>query len=307
MSKFEYLTNFGIFLKKMGIIQLYSRLVKFEHTVFALPFAFTGFFMALEQETAEFNLRLLFLVLLCMVFARNAAMAFNRYLDRKFDGLNPRTALREIPAGLLKPGPVLWFVVLNAVFFITTTWFINTLCFYLSPVALFVILFYSYTKRFTPLCHFVLSLGLAIAPVGAYLAVAGQFSLVPVMLGIAVFFWVSGFDIIYALQDIEFDRQTRLRSVPEFLGRHRALKVARLVHLFSLSAIIAVALLIPGNFLHWAGSLIFGLLLFYQHTVVKADDLRRVNLAFFTMNGIASVVYGGLMIAGYLISPPFWF
>ncbi len=156
----------------------YSRLVKFEHTIFALPFALIGFFFALQQNQSSLSLKLLILVLLCMVFARNAAMGFNRFLDREFDKQNPRTALREIPAGILEPKSVLLFVILNAVLFIITTFFINQLCFYLSPVALFVILFYSYTKRFTPLCHFVLSLGLAIAPVGAYLAVARQIRLV---------------------------------------------------------------------------------------------------------------------------------
>jgi len=159
----------------MGSIGNYSKQVKFEHTIFALPFALIGFFFVLEQKNSSLSFRLLILVLLCMVFARNTAMGLNRFLDREFDKLNPRTALRKIPAGILKSKSVLFFVIINVILFIATTWFINSLCFYLSPVALFVILFYSYTKRFTPLCHFVLSLGLAIAPMGAYLAVAGKF------------------------------------------------------------------------------------------------------------------------------------
>jgi 4-hydroxybenzoate polyprenyltransferase len=279
----------------------YSRLVKFEHTIFALPFALIGFFMALEEESATLSLKVLILVLLCMVFARNAAMGFNRYLDREYDKLNPRTAVREIPAGVLEPKSVLVFVIANALLFIITTWFINNLCFYLSPVALFVILFYSYTKRFTPLCHFVLSLGLAIAPVGAYLAVAGNFKWLPIVLGLVVFFWVSGFDIIYALQDEDFDKEQKLKSVPSLLGKKSALLVARVVHLFSALLVIAMALLIPANYLQWIGSVAFIMLLFYQHTLVQHNNLKKVNLAFFTTNGIASVVYGGLIIFGYIL------
>ena len=172
----------------MDFLKNYSRLVKFEHTIFALPFALLGFFFAVKQDNASLSLKLLILVVLCMVFARNAAMGFNRWLDREFDKLNPHTSIREIPSGILKPGSVFFFVIVNVLLFITTTWFINRLCFYLSPVALFVILFYSYTKRFTPLCHFVLSLGLAIAPAGTYLAVTGKFGWLPIMLGIIVFF-----------------------------------------------------------------------------------------------------------------------
>lgn len=279
----------------------YSRLVKFEHTIFALPFALTGFFFALKQDSTNLSIKLLILVLLCMVFARNAAMGFNRFLDREFDKLNPRTALREIPAGVLEPKSVLLFVILNALFFVVTTWFINSLCFYLSPVALFVILFYSYTKRFTPLCHFVLSLGLAIAPMGAYLAVAGKFDWLPLMLSFVVFFWVSGFDIIYALQDEDFDKNLNLKSIPSLMGRKRALDLARIIHFCSAIFVVTVAILTPANWLHIIGAVSFTGLLFYQHTIVKPDDLSRVNFAFFTTNGIASVIYGVFVIAGLLI------
>jgi 4-hydroxybenzoate polyprenyltransferase len=275
----------------------YSRLVKFEHTIFALPFALTGFFFAIRQDSSNISIKLLILVLLCMVFARNAAMGFNRFLDREFDKLNPRTAFREIPAGILEPKSVLLFVILNALFFIVTTWFINLLCFFLSPVALFVILFYSYTKRFTPLCHFVLSLGLAIAPMGAYLAVAGKFDWLPLMLSFVVFFWVSGFDIIYALQDEDFDKNLNLKSIPSILGKTRALQLAKIIHLCSAIFVVVVAILTPANWLHIIGAFVFTALLGYQHTLVKPDDLSRVNLAFFTTNGIASVIYGLFIIA----------
>ena len=279
----------------------YSRLVKFEHTLFALPFALTGFFLAMRQDSADLSIKLLILVLLCMVFARNAAMGFNRFLDREFDKLNPRTALREIPAGVLEPKSVLLFVILNSLFFIATTWFINSLCFFLSPVALFVILFYSYTKRFTPLCHFVLSLGLAIAPMGAYLAVAGKFDWLPLMLSFVVFFWVSGFDIIYALQDEDFDKDLNLKSIPSLIGKKRALQLAKIIHFCSAIFVVIVAILTPANWLHIIGAVIFTALLAYQHTLVKPDDLNRVNLAFFTTNGIASVIYGLFVIAGLWI------
>ncbi len=279
----------------------YSRLVKFEHTIFALPFALAGFFLGMQQESADLSIRLLIMVLLCMVFARNAAMGFNRFLDREFDKLNPRTASREIPAGVLEPKSVLLFVVFNALFFIVTTWFINSLCFYLSPVALFVILFYSYTKRFTPLCHFVLSLGLAIAPMGAYLAVAGKFDWLPLMLSLVVFFWVSGFDIIYALQDEDFDRNLNLKSIPLLFGKKQALDLAKTVHVISAVFVVIVAVLTPANWPHITGAFVFTGLLAYQHTLVKPNDLSKVNLAFFTTNGIASLIYGLLVIVGLYI------
>ena len=285
----------------MGNLSNYSKLVKFEHTIFAMPFALIGFFFALEQNGASISFKLLGLVLLCMVFARNAAMGFNRYLDRKIDKLNPRTAVREIPAGILSPKSVLFFVILNSILFVVATWFINSLCFYLSPVALFVILFYSFTKRFTPLCHFVLSLGLAIAPVGAYLAVAGKFDWLPVVTGFIVFFWVSGFDIIYALQDEEFDKGLKLKSIPTLFGKKQALNLSKFLHFFTAISVILVAILTPANWVHLIGSVVFIGLLFYQHTLVKHNDLSKVNIAFFTTNGIASVIYGLFVIAGLFV------
>ncbi len=285
----------------MGKLATYSKLVKFEHTLFALPFALIGFFFALEKDGGSISFKLLILVVLCMVFARNAAMGFNRFLDRNIDKLNPRTALREIPAGILKPNSVLVFVIINTALFIVATWFINALCFYLSPVALFVILFYSYTKRFTPLCHFVLSLGLAIAPVGAYLAVAGKFDWLPLLLSAVVFFWVSGFDIIYALQDEDFDKSLKLKSVPALLGKRRALNLAKVIHATAAIFVVLVAVFTPANWLHIIGSVVFIGLLFYQHTLVRHNDLTKINLAFFTTNGIASVIYGIFVIVALFI------
>lgn len=276
-------------------------LVKFAHTIFALPFALLGFFMATLDSGHGLSMRLFVLVLLCMVFARSAAMGFNRYLDRHIDGKNPRTSMREIPAGLVSPRSALLFVLLNSAFFIATAYFINSLCFYLSPLALLVVLGYSYTKRFTALCHFVLGLGLSLAPIGAYLAVMGGFSLIPLLYSGAVLLWVSGFDIIYALQDDEFDRSLNLYSIPAALGRRGALRLSSLLHLGSAALIILAAYLLflqyPAfGWLHWLAAAIFIGLLVYQHTLVKPNDLSRVNLAFFTTNGIASLVFGLLVI-----------
>lgn len=280
-------------------------LVKFSHTIFALPFALVGFTLA-SLEQGQITPRLLVLVVLCMVFARSAAMAFNRYLDRDIDKINPRTAVREIPAGVISARSALIFVVANCLLFIGATWFINPLCFALSPIALLVVLGYSYTKRFTYLCHFVLGLGLALAPVGAYLAVAGQFAWLPVVYGLVVLFWVSGFDIIYALQDDEFDRSQALWSVPARLGRSRALQLSNILHFLSalllLGAVYGQQQQWPDfGWLHWLGALTFVGLLIYQHTLVKIDDLSKVNLAFFTTNGLASLIFGAFVIADGLI------
>lgn len=288
-------------------VKEFLSLVKFSHTIFAMPFALTGFFMAATQSPEGLNWRLLALVVLCMVFARSAAMAFNRWLDRDIDASNPRTAIREIPAGIISAPSALWFVVVNGLLFVGCTFFINRLCFYLSPVALAVILGYSYTKRFTWLCHFVLGLGLSLAPVGAYLAVSGAFAWAPVVLGAAVLTWVAGFDVIYALQDESFDRSKSLYSVPVWLGRAKALRLSEAVHLCSAALIVTAVVLTQqsgGGSLRlspiWLGVLIFLGMLIYQHRLVKPNDLSRVNLAFFTTNGIASLLFGFFAIVDLL-------
>jgi 4-hydroxybenzoate polyprenyltransferase len=305
----------------MTKVRSYLSLIKFAHTIFAMPFALIGFCLGLthvgigtdvieEQPVVivkEFpsgiqTLKLLLLVIFCMVFARSAAMAFNRYLDRRWDALNPRTAIREIPKGIITPKNALIFTIANCVLFITTTWFINRICFYLSPVALAVVLGYSYTKRFTPLCHLILGLGLSLAPIGAYLAVTGVFNLLPVLFSFAVLFWVSGFDIIYALQDVEFDQSQSLYSIPAWLGKEKALRVSEILHLLSASAVIAAGKLGHFGVLYWIGVLIFIGCLVYQHSIVKPNDLRRVNLAFMTTNGIASVVFAIFVIADLFVN-----
>ncbi len=282
-------------------VENYLSLVKFSHTIFALPFALLGFSLATIHHSDTLSVKLLVLVVLCMLFARNAAMSFNRWADRDIDEVNPRTAQREIPARIIRQQSALTFCLINALLFVAATWFINPLCFYLSPAALMVILGYSLTKRFTALSHFVLGLGLALAPTGAYLAVTGTFDWIPVIISLSVLCWVSGFDIIYALQDDEFDRENRLRSIPVLLGRKKALLLSLLLHI--LTAFLLVAAGIEGNFkaIYWIGLAIFSFLLFYQHTIVKYNDLRRVNLAFFTLNGIASILFSLFAITDLLL------
>ena len=272
-------------------IKNFLSLVKFSHTIFAMPFAFIGYFLAIHQTQYGFEWKLLGLVVLCMVFARNAAMAFNRFVDREIDSKNPRTALREIPAGIIKAKSAVFFVIINSLLFIATTYFINTLTFRLSPIALLVVLGYSLTKKFTALCHIILGLGLSLAPIGAYLAVTGEFALIPVIYSVVVLMWVSGFDIIYALQDLDFDKEERLKSLPVFFGKRGALLASVLLHIVSAAGVLVAGYLASFGLVYWAGAIIFIGLLFYQHTLVKADDLSRVNVAFFTTNGIASVIF----------------
>ena len=280
----------------MNKILLYSSLVKFEHTIFAMPFALIGFFLAVMVTDQVHFWKLLVEIVLSMVFARNAAMGFNRYLDRRFDGLNPRTAQREIPAGLVSAPKALTFVVINAILFGLVAWKINPLCFALSPVALLVILGYSFTKRITPLCHFVLSLGLSLAPIGAWLAVTGAFAVTPLLFSGVVFFWVSGFDIIYACQDVEFDQQYRLQSIPVLLGVKNGLRISISLHVLTLIFVVMAGLKLEANWIFWLGAALFAVLMGYQHLIVKADDLSRVNLAFGTTNGIAGVVFAAFVI-----------
>jgi len=297
------------------MVKNYLSLIKFSHTIFAMPFAMIGFFLGvmhkwptLHQTTGWANgdyrgaLALkFFLVLLCMVFARSAAMAFNRWLDKHFDARNLRTAIREIPAGIISANNALLFVILNCIAFVVVTWFINLLCFALSFVALFIVLFYSYTKRFTALCHLILGLGLALAPIGAFLAVTGEFGLIPVLLSFTVFCWVSGFDIIYALQDEKFDRSQQLHSIPVWLGARNALRFSEVLHSLAAALVLAIGLLAQLHWLYWLGAAIFVGMLLFQHSIVKYNDLSRVNLAFMTANGIASLAFAVFVISDLLI------
>jgi 4-hydroxybenzoate polyprenyltransferase len=306
-------------------VKNYLSLIKFSHTIFAMPFALIGFFLGTKAvqpvvsvmpdwyklifpegytgvylSTYQLIIKLL-LIIACMVFARSAAMAFNRYLDSQYDAQNPRTAIREIPAGTIKSSNALWFVVICSLLFMATTIFINRICFFLSPIALFVILFYSYTKRFTALCHLVLGVGLALAPIGAYVAVTGVFNLLPILFSCTVLCWVSGFDIIYALQDEAFDKKNQLHSIPAWLGKHRALRVSQALHLLAIGCLVTAGLLYSWGIWYWIGVAVFGGLLVFQHSLVKPNDLGRVNMAFFTTNGIASVVFAAFVITDLLL------
>ncbi len=279
----------------------YLSLIKFSHTVFALPFAAIGLALGAHDGLLPLTWRIGLAVLVCMVAARSAAMAFNRYLDRSFDARNPRTATREIPAGTISARNALLFTIASSVVFVLSALAINPLCAMLSPVALFVVLFYSYTKRFTPLCHLVLGVGLGLAPIGAYLAVTGHFALVPVLFSCIVFTWVSGFDIIYALQDEDFDREQGLHSIPEALGGKNALAVSRLLHTISAALVIIAGLLGPFSLIYWLAAAVFIGLLIYQHRLVSPADLSRVDLAFGTTNGRASVLFAiGVIAALYI-------
>ena len=274
----------------------YLSLVTFSHTIFAMPFAFIGFFLAVTTTSYRFEWVKLGLMVLCMVFARNSAMAFNRYLDRNIDAKNPRTKVRDIPAGRISPTAALTFTLINCTLFIVTTWFINRLCFYLSPVALLVVLGYSATKRFTALCHLVLGLGLSLAPIGAYLVVTGHFALLPIFFSLSVLCWVSGFDIIYALQDEDFDRNEHLHSIPAWLGKVNALRLSTLLHVFSATFIVMPVLFTTVGWPYYIGIAFFCAMLIYQHRLVKPNDLSRVNFAFMTTNGIASVVFAAFFL-----------
>ena len=300
-------------MKKIG---KYLSLIKFSHTIFALPFALVGFVMGVffldDGSTAQAGIDILLqyatqhplvfmYILACMIFARSAAMAFNRYLDREFDAKNPRTAIREIPRGVISPSSALRFTILNAILFVGAAYLINITCFLLSPIALLVILGYSYTKRFTSLCHIVLGTGLALAPAGAFIAVTETIDPSVVLLSLAVIGWVSGFDIIYSLQDDSFDTEHGLYSIPSALGRRNALLLSRILHTITVVLIFTASYLFGFEYLYTIGAVIFSGLLFYQQSIVKSDDLSRVNIAFMTANGIASVIFAIFAITDLLI------
>ena len=274
-------------------------LVKFEHTLFALPFALLSAFLAARGVPAG---RTLLWILVAMVGARSAAMAFNRIADRSIDAANPRTRSREIPAGVISIPQASLFCAGAAALLGVAAWQLNPLCFALSPVALALILGYSFTKRFTWGAHLFLGVSLAIAPVGAWIAVTGSLAPLPFLLGLAVVFWVAGFDVIYSLQDESFDRARGLRSIPVAIGPRRALLVAASFHVLALLFFLAVYVLARGGIVFGAGVLVAGGFLVRQHRLVSPQDLSRVNAAFFTANGWLSVVFSLLGIVDVLLN-----
>lgn len=299
----------------MSKFKNYLSLIKFSHTIFAMPFALLGFFIGifyLHRDTENrwsliksyfaSNYGVFVFIVLCMIFARSAAMAFNRYLDREFDAKNPRTAIREIPSGIISAGNALRFTLINILFFCTSAYMINMTCFLLSPIALLVILGYSYTKRFTTLCHLVLGLGLSLAPAGAFIAVTETMIPPVLLLSCSVLGWVAGFDIIYSLQDDQFDASQGLFSIPSRLGRKKALKISRGLHLLTAICIFTAGLLFDFHLIYYIGTSLFIGLLIFQQSVVKVNDLSKVNIAFMTANGIASIVFSIFAITDLIIN-----
>ncbi len=282
------------------MIKKFSNLVVFSHTIFAMPFALIGFALAIKSTSAPFSWLLLLQVVGCMIFARNTAMGFNRWADRDIDAKNERTANREIPAQRVSPREAMIFVVVNALLFVATACTINPLTAQLSPVALFVVLIYSYCKRFTAAAHLVLGLGLAIAPVGAYIAVSGSFALAPCVLSAVVLTWTAGFDVIYALQDAEFDRREGLHSIPSKFSAKGALAISALLHLVSATALIYFAYLLPRSAWITVGTALFIAIIAIEHLLVTPTRQRNIGIAFGTLNGIASLTLAGLTILGLL-------
>jgi 4-hydroxybenzoate polyprenyltransferase len=279
----------------MGTIRSFLELIRFSHTVFALPFAL--FSAALAWREAPFRWRDLLGILVCMVFARSAAMAFNRLIDRDIDAANPRTAKRHLPAGLIGIRATVLFTVICSLGFIAATaiFLPNRWPLILSGPVLLFLLGYSYAKRFTSWCHYWLSAALMLAPIAAWIAIRGNIAWPPVLLAAVVFFWVGGFDIIYAAQDADFDRERKLHSLPARLGVSRALKLAAFSHFLAILCLLALWSVAHLGTLFLIGVLAVAALLIYEHSIVRADDLSRVNVAFFQVNAVISL---GLLAVG---------
>ncbi len=267
-------------------IQLYLRMVKFSHSIFALPFAFTS---ALIASRGIPDGKTLFWIIIAMVSARTAAMGLNRIIDKEIDRINPRTANREIPSGKIKPYEAMVFVIVSLAILILSASMLNPLCLRLSPLAIAFIVLYSYTKRFTWLSHFILGITISAAPIGAWIAITGSFDYRILPLGIAVIFWLAGFDILYALQDIDFDRFHGLFSIPSRFGIRTSIIISRLCHLITWSLLFYTGMVWHLSYLYYIGITITAGLFIYEHRLVRTDDLSRLNIAFFNMNGYISV------------------
>jgi len=273
--------------RALSKVAVMLEMIKFEHTVFALPFALTSAILADGLP----SLRVLGWILVAMIGARTSAMAFNRLVDLEYDRLNPRTASRALPTGVLSAAEVWAFTVVAAGIFVLAAWMLNPLAFALSPVALLIIFGYSYTKRFTTLSHLVLGLALGIAPTGAWIAVTGRIDPAPIILSGAVVFWTAGFDIIYALQDLEFDSRLGLFSIPSALGPRKGLAISRLFHALSAVLLLVFGIVLGLGAVYYAGVALVAVLLAYEQSLVKPDDFSKVNVAFFNTNGLVSVGY----------------
>ncbi len=286
------------FVKKTRLI---LEMIKFEHSIFALPFALISAILAARTQPHGLQPRVLAWIVCAMVGARSAAMSFNRLADAEIDAQNPRTAKRHLPAGLLTRAQVWLFLAASVALFEIAAWNLNRLCFLLSPIALFFVLGYSYTKRFTWLCHLFLGFAIGIGPVGAWLAITGTFSLIPILLGAVVMLWIGGFDIIYALQDYDFDVASPLFSLPKAIGKPRALLISRLMHLAMIALLLIIGNLYGLHSLYFLGVAVVAALIAYEQSLVKPDDLRHVNLAFFTLNGWVSICLFGFVLLDSLV------
>ncbi|MBZ4643219.1 MAG: 4-hydroxybenzoate polyprenyltransferase [Deferribacteres bacterium] len=264
----------------------FLKMIKIEHSIFALPFAFTGAIIA-ANGIPEFN-KILWIIV-AMVGARTGAMGLNRVIDAEIDKRNPRTANREIPAGKIKKNEAIFYIIISFVVYEFATLMLNKLCFILSPIPLVIFILYSYTKRFTALCHIVLGVALGLAPIGAWVAIRGDINTGIVLMGLAVLFWVAGFDIIYALQDIDFDRKENLHSIPRYFGVRNSLVLSRIFHMLAFFIFLYLYKYFNFGLIYLFGILICGAFMFYQHRLIKSDDLSRVNIAFFNLNAYISL------------------
>lgn len=268
--------------------KVFLEMIKFPHTVFALPFALSSAFLASGGMPSNYHL---FWIIVAMVGARTGAMSFNRLVDMKIDAKNPRTKDRPLPKNLISKEAVAFYTVISFILLIFAAYKLNKLCFYLSFLAIFILMLYSYTKRFTYFSHIVLGISLAGAPLGAWIAIKGQIDLLPILLSVSVLFWVAGFDILYALQDYEFDKKEGLYSIPVRLGVRNSILVARIFHIVMIFFLFFVSFLSGLGWLYNTGVVIITILIIYEHSLVKSDDLTRLNIAFFNMNGYISVVF----------------
>jgi len=275
----------------------YLRLIKFSHSIFALPFAFTGALIAAEGIPA---LRQIVWITIAMVGARSGAMGLNRIIDRRIDALNPRTKDREIPRGIVSMREALIFTCLSLAIFVLAAYELNPLCFRLSPLAILVLIIYPYTKRFTSLSHIILGLALALAPLGAWIAIKGSIDMEIMPLSIAVLFWVAGFDIFYALQDMDFDREYGLFSIPGRLGIRPSLWIARVFHAITIIMLLSLVPLFKLSRFYLVGIFIAVAILLYEHSIVRPDDLSRIDIAFFNMNGYMSLTVFVFTLLDYL-------
>ena len=281
----------------------YANFVKLPHTLFALPFALVG--VTIASYVKEVHAVDILWVAVAFTAARFAAMGFNRIADRHIDALNPRTAARELPSGVMSVREASLAVLSASAIFLGSAWMLNPLCFALSPLALGWVLFYSYTKRFTRFAHLALGVGMSIAPVGGYLAVTGRWSSpwwVLIALAAAVMSWGGGFDIFYALQDIDFDRANGLHSLPARYGTGPAIAIARVWHVVTVAMLTFVGIGIDAGALYWVGVVVVALLLMYEHSLVRPSDLSRIDAAFFTMNGVLSVTFFAFVLVGRVLA-----